>query len=899
MGNLKRSLLFGLGLILLILIGIIITSHFITELMWFNSLGYSDLITTRLTWEWGVKVGVWLVATLFLFINLMFTRIAVKKLFNRFPPLGSWIKDKYIILVVVLGSLFLGLIFSSGLGKHYLEVAKFFNAQSFNFADPIFNKDLSFYFFSLPLFQLLVKEIISILTLALIVCGIIYFLAGSLSFENRRLVLASHVKKHLSILVGLIFLTKGISFYLNGFNLLFEPSGAVFGAGYTDIHVRLVVLKILIGLTFLVGIIFLTQLYTYRKLVLGAFLLWLTVSLVGGGFLPQLVQSWLVEPNEFTRERPYIEYHIAMTRKAYGLDEFVETNFPVSEELTWEDIETSQTTINNIRLWDPRLILQTYGQLQEMRPYYLFSDADVGRYWVDGEYREVLLSARELDVSLTQNRNWLNDHLQYTHGYGVVVSPVNEVSRQQMPIFWMADIPPKGKIDLEITQPRIYFGERTNEYAIVNTLIEEFDYPTGEGNAYYNYQGQAGIEISSLLHRLLFAVRFGTSRIMLSNDITSESRIIFYRNIKERINKIAPFLRFDNDPYIVISDKGNLFWIIDAYTVSSRFPYADPTPGWGNYIRNSVKVVVDAYNGSVGFYQVEPDPLLETYSEIFPGWLQQLSDMPEGIQAHLRYPEDFLAIQAQIYGTYHMQDTRVFYNREDVWVLAREIYAEREQEVVPYYVVMQLAKELDPELLLMIPFTPVRRNNMIAWLAARNDGENYGQVVVYHFPKDSLTLGPAQIDATIDQDSEISQLLSLWGQRGSQVIRGNLLVLPIKDSILYVEPLFLQSEQSSMPQLQRVIVAHQDKLVMEQTIEKALEVLFRSTDIVEAEERDKELNTVDRQNDGAGDLILDHLGEHAFNLYKTAEQALKDGDFATFGEAWVELESVLNRLINE
>lgn len=472
--------------------------------------------------------------------------------------------------------------------------------------------------------------------------------------------LSTYAKRHLSVLVGLIFVVKGIGYYLNTFNLLFEPSGAVFGAGYTDVHIRVIVLKILMVLAFFVSIIIFAQLYHYRKLFFGSLILWLAVSLIGGVFLPQFVQNWVVEPNEFTRELPYIENHIKMTRLAYGLDDFIEMSFPVSEQLTWEDIESSRTMINNIRLWDPRLILQTYGQLQEMRPYYLFSDADVGRYWVDDEYREVLLAARELDVSLTQNRNWINDHLQYTHGYGVVVSPVNEVSRQQLPQFWVSDIPPKGKSDLQITQPRIYFGERTNEYAIVNTRIEEFDYPTGEGNAYYTYQGEAGVELSSLLHRLVFSVRFGTTRLLLSNDITRESRILFDRNIKTRINKIAPFLRYDNDPYIVISDQGNLFWIIDAYTVSSRFPYAKPTPGWGNYIRNSVKVVVDAYNGSVGFYQVEADLLLEAYSAIFPGWLKPLSEMPEDLQAHLRYPEDFLAIQAKIYGTYHMQDTRVF-----------------------------------------------------------------------------------------------------------------------------------------------------------------------------------------------------------------------------------------------
>lgn len=897
MGRMKRTIWISIGLFVVLLVGIIVGSHLITEIMWFRALGYAKLFFTRLSWEWAVKIAAWLGLSLFLFINLMVVKPMMKRLLVRFQNLGQNVKDKHLVIVTALTSLLLGLIYSSGFGKYYFNIAQFFNAESFGVVDPVFGKDLSFYFFDLPIFQLLTHELIGVFVFTAIICSAIYFLTSNFRLENHKLTLSAYAKKHLSILIGLIFLGKAITYYLNTYNLLYEPGGAVFGAGYTDIHIRLIVLKVLMVVAFLVSIIIFTQLYHYRKLFFGSLILWLGVSLIGGVFLPGFVQSWVVEPNEFTCELPYIENHINMTRLAYGLDDFIEMSFPVTEQLTWKDIESSRTTINNIRLWDPRLILQTYGQLQEMRPYYLFSDADVGRYWVDGEYREVLLAARELDVNLTQNRNWINDHLQYTHGYGVVVSPVNEVSRQQLPQFWVADIPPKGKSDLQITQPRIYFGERTNEYAVVNTRIEEFDYPTGEGNAYYTYQGEAGVELSSLLHRLVFAVRFGTTRILLSNDITKESRILFDRNIKTRIKKIAPFLRYDNDPYIVISDQGNLFWIIDAYTVSSRFPYAKPTPGWGNYIRNSVKVVVDAYNGSVGFYQVEPDPLLEVYSAMFPGWLKPLSEMPAGLQAHLRYPEDFLTIQAQIYGTYHMQDTRVFYNREDVWVLAREIYAEREQEVVPYYVVMQLADELAPELLLMIPFTPIRRNNMIAWLAARNDGENYGEVVVYQFPKDSLTLGPAQIDATIDQDSEISQLLSLWGQRGSQVIRGNLLVLPIMHSILYVEPLFLQSEQSSIPQLQRVIVAHRDELVMEQSIEQALRVLFGQG--VSDMETEVPKGVQSRVETDLDEFFSSELGQKAFDLYKTAEQALREGDFAAFGEAWEQLESVLNRLINE
>lgn len=885
----KRLKWILVGLLLVVLVGIIVGSHFITDYMWFTNLGYANLLTTRLVWEWGLRLGAWLGFTLVLAINLFIMRPVFKQALLHFSNSDHGLEKKHLTWGTVLLSLALGLIYSSGYGRYYFEAAQFFHKSSFGITDPVFNKDIGFYFFQLPVYQLLISALTSALILTIVVCGILYFLSGNFRFEGFGIKLSIYAQKHLSVLVGLLILIKALGYHFQAYDLVYSSGGVIFGAAYTDVNVRLVVFRILTVIAAVVGLIFITRLYVYRKLLIGSLVLWLGISIVGGVLVPVLVQQWLVAPNEFTRERPYIENHIQMTRSAYGINDFLELDyaFNADRELTLEDLEENASTIANIRLWDPRMILQTYRQLQEMRPYYVFNDADVGRYWVDGEYREVLLAVRELDVTLTQNRNWINDHLQYTHGYGVVVSPVSAVSRQQLPEFWMADIPPRGRKDLKIEQPRIYYGERTHNYAIVNTLIDEFDYPTGDGNAYYSYQGSGGVKLSSPLHRLVFAVRFGTTRLLLSSDITSDSRVLFYRNIKSRAEKLAPFLRYDHDPYIVISDDGRLYWIIDAYTVSNRYPYAQPT-SWGNYVRNSVKVVVDAYNGFVDFYQVEPDPVLDVYSSIYPGWLKSIDAMPEGLKSHLRYPEDLLELQAQIYGTYHMTDPRIFYNREDMWVFANEIYAEREQPVEPYYVVMQLPGSDTPELVLMLPYTPIRRNNLIAWLAARNDADNYGQVLVYRFPKDSLTLGPAQIDATIDQDSEISQLLSLWGQRGSQVIRGNLLVLPINGSLLYVEPLFIQSEQSGMPQLQRVIVAYKDQLVMAETLEQALNLIFGQ----------RETPRTGSEGEAAFDLDS-HIAADAYELYLQAQQALRDADFNTFGEAWNQLESVLKQLIDE
>lgn len=894
----RKFLWFLLGLVILVFGVIVVGSHFFTEWMWFENLGFLDVFVFRLSWEWGFRLVSWLGLALFLFLNIITTKPVINQVFFRYPNLSQYIKAKYLTWIALGGSLFLGFVYSSGYSGYYWQIAQFFNSGEFGIADPIFNRDLGFFFFDLPMYHLITSALLSGLVLSLVVCTGIYFLTGSFRFENQKFILASRAKKHLSVLAGLAVLVKGISYYFDGFELLYGSSGAAFGAGFTDVNIRLTVLKISLIVAIFVGILLISQLYRFRKLFYGSLILWLGVSFIGGVILPGAIQQWIVEPNEFTRELPYLNHHIEMTRLAYGVDQFSEKEFPLKEELTWEDIDGNRAMIDNIRLWDPRLVLNSYSQLQEMRPYYSFIDADVGRYLIDGQLRQVLLSARELDVRLTQNRNWINDHLQYTHGYGVVVSPVNEISSQQLPQFWVGDIPPRGHQDLQVAQPRIYFGERTNQYVITNAEIEEFDYPASEGNAYYTYTGDAGVRLASSLHRLMFSIRFGTTRIMLSSDLNTDSRILFDRNIRTRVQKIAPFLKYDNDPYIVISDEGNLYWIMDAYTVSNRFPYAQPTYGWGNYIRNSVKVVVNAYDGTVGFYQIEEDPLLDVYNSIFPGWLQSLEDVPEGLDKHFRYPEDLLAIQAQIYGTYHMTDTRVFYNREDVWVFAQEVYADNQQDVTPYYVVMNLPDESQSEMVLMMPFTPVRRNNMIAWLAARNDGDNYGEVIVYRFPKDSLTLGPAQIDATIDQDSDISQLLSLWGQRGSNVIRGNLLVLPIGNGLLYVEPLFLQSEQSSMPQLQRVILAHQDRLVMESTLERALEVIFGNrTPTMPELSLDSELES-DLEQDFMPTFIGE-LPERALELFQQAQTALQEADFARFGDAWKELELILNDLVYE
>jgi hypothetical protein len=591
------------------------------------------------------------------------------------------------------------------------------------------------------------------------------------------------------------------------------------------------------------------------------------------------VQALIVQPDEFNLEREYLANNIQFTLAAYDLDGAREDIFPVHYTLTADDIRENAATVENIRLWDWRPLKSTYEQLQLFRTYYQFNDVDVDRYRIGSQYKEVLVSARELNLrSLPpQAQTWVNQHLVYTHGYGAVMNPVDQVTEEGLPVFFLQDIPPVAS-GITLTEPRIYYGELTDTYVIIETETEEFDYPSGEQNVYGIYQGQGGVPLTDRLSNLVYALRFGSVELLVSGSLTEESRILLHRTIQDRVRTIAPFLQYDSDPYMVIED-GRIYWIQDAYTVSRQYPYSEPVYAyqangeWLNYIRNSVKVVIDAYHGDVRFYVVDTsDPLITTYRKIFPELFFEFSEMPASLQPHLRYPQGLFEVQAHLYGTYHMKDPRVFYNREDVWVTPDEIYAASRQPMVPYYVIMQLPGETSEEFILMLPFTPRNKENMIGWMAARCDAPNYGQLVVYQFSKQELTYGPMQVEARIDQDTQISQQITLWSQAGSEVVRGNTLVIPIEDSILYVEPLYLEAtERGTLPQLQRVIVAYGDRLTMQKTLSEALAVIF---------------------GDGAepppGDGIPPPTGDLAqrlariAELYGLAQQALADGDLGLY-----------------
>jgi uncharacterized protein len=565
----------------------------------------------------------------------------------------------------------------------------------------------------------------------------------------------------------------------------------------------------------------------YRLLAIGIGL-WFGLSVIAVDLYPSIIQRVEVLPSEFTKERPYLEHNINMTNKAYALDRITEVEYDAQDAITAAEVSANPGTINNIRLWDPQPLLDTYNQIQSIRLYYEYLDIDVDRYMIDGQYRQVMLGARELIPSklASQAQTWVNIHLQYTHGYGAAMSPVNEVTPEGLPTFFLRDVPPQGSVP--ITRPEIYFGEGTNHYVIVRTEMMEFDYPRGDDNVFVRYAGDSGVEVGSMLRRALFAWQFGDVNIVLSNALTSESKILYHRNIRERVQKVAPFLAYDNDPYVVVAD-GRLFWIQDAYTITDRYPYSTPVQAGGvyNYMRNSVKVVIDAYEGNMQFFIADAsDPLINTYSEIFPDLFVSMDEMPEYLRAHVRYPEGLFNVQADLYRRYHMRDPLTFYNGEDLWNVPNEIYIDKQVPMQPYYVIMRLPGEEQEEFALILPYTPPNRNNMITWLAARSDGENYGALIAYRYPKERLIFGPMQIEARIDQDTTISEQLTLWNQAGSRVLRGNMIVIPIGNSNLYVEPIYLQSETSRLPEMKRVIVASGNRVIMAETANQGLALLI-------------------------------------------------------------------------
>jgi len=945
----KKLWMIGLGLVVLLLVWTGVSIY--PDWLWFENLGFSPVFWTMLLSRFGFGALVWLLLMLILCANLYAARRlspgdgpgeafkSAEAYASQFGLSGRTLNTLLIALVLIVSFVV------ASKGSHQWDmVLRYLYQEPFGSTDPIFNKDIGFYIFSLPFYLFVRSGLMVLLVLAGLATVAWYLKNGALQIEGEfsqteggqpsvpKISVAPRVMKHLIFLGGILVIFLAWGYQLKIYGLLYSTQGPASGASYTDIHIKIWAYRVLILVSLGFALVLFLNAFRYRKkfmwlsggIWIGAIVLFATV-------IPMLVQKIVVKPNELAKESPYIAYNIDFTRRAYNLSKIEEVRFEVKDELSAEELKRNDITIQNIRIWDERPLLRTYRQIQAIRLYYDFNNVDVDRYLVNNQYRQLMLAARELVVNQLppQANTWVNRHLVYTHGYGLASSPVNEVTLEGLPSLFVKDLPAAYEPGLKIERPEIYYGERTDEYVLIRTKTEEFDYPKGDKNVYTFYQGSGGVPIRSFFRRLLFAIEFMDPQILFTTYLSPESRIMYNRRIHVRTRLIAPFLDYDGDPYVVVS-KGKLYWIQDAYTTSDMYPYSRRSYGqFGNkgvnYIRNSVKATIDAYNGKVVFYVIDDkDPIVKTYSRIFPDLFRPFSEMPADLKKHIRYPKDLFKIQAGTYTKYHMEDVQVFYNQEDLWQLPDEMYGESREQMEPYYVIIKLPEEAREEFLLMLPFTPSNKDNMIGWLAARSDTPHYGKIVVFKLPKEKLVYGPMQIEARVDQQTEISRELSLWGQRGSRVIRGNLLAIPISDTFIYVEPVYLEARQeerelpatgsaqgrgitrsqrrggpgssrqdragaAALPELKRVIVAFGNRLVMEENLDKALGSLFGGEVYTEP----LPLPSIPERQD------ISNLGVLALEHWNRAKEYLRQGNWAEYGRELEALEKILKEMARE
>ena len=896
--NKKYALLTGGVLIFLFAAGSI--SDFYVDYQWFSLYGGAVIFWRLFFTKINVHAAFMLLFIALFFLNFLLIRIMGGKgrIFTanildrlRLPIFGTPRRALFILLAA--GVLFIGFIMGGAASSYWKEILLYLNAVPFDGfpSDPLFGLNIGFYVFSLPIYNFLYGWFFSAFLILLIFSIIFHVLNRGIFVMEGKLEFSLFARGHLSTLLAAITVLYGLSYRLSAYELLYSQLGKFYGAGYTAVHANLMSYTVAMIISFIAALLFLFNIFkrSFRLpiIVLSALI---PSYFVLGIIFPALLQKLVVEPNELDKERPYIQHNIAFTRIAYKIDKIKEIDFANKSTLTYADILKNRLVIENVRLWDWRPLKQTYKQLQEQKPYYYFNDVDVDRYVLEGKKFAVNLSARELSINeLPKNsQSWQNRHLIFTHGHGLVMSRVDRITPEGQPELLIKDIPAKVLIDLPLKQPAIYYGEHRNDFVITGTTISpgEFDYPFGDDNKYTTYKGTGGIPMDTLWKRLLFAFYFKDKNFILSGNITSGSRVLFRRNIVDMIGTFAPFLDFDDDPYLVLSD-GRLYWIIDAYTTADGFPYSTPIDIGGrriNYIRNSVKIIIDAYDGSMTLYITDAtDPIIRTYARIFPGVFHDLAEMPADLLAHIRYPETIFNIQSRVLLRYHMTDPNIFYNNEDAWETPKQVYEQSEVDVHSYYLVTKLPGEDREEFILILPFTPLRRNNMVSFLTAKCDPPHYGELSLYRLPKDKLSYGPMQIEARIDQDPDISSQLTLWNQKGSGVIRGNMLAIPVEESILYIEPLYLKAESSEMPELRRVIVAFGERIVMEKDLSSCLERLFGRGKLFEAP-------ALAGSNP---DLRIRDLASKAYNTYSRAEQFLKQGDWAKYGEELKQLKEIL------
>jgi uncharacterized protein len=921
----------GLPGILLVVVGLLFVVPsavgYYTDWLWFRELGYDSVFLRSINAQFTVFVATFLAVFLFIYLNI---RLAGRAFVRPHIVLGRGVDGQQISVdsrrltrLALWVSLMVGLAFGLSGANDWLAWLSAFHAVPFGDRDPLFGRDVAFYVFTFPVLQIVRQQAMITTVLTLIGCGVYYVFSGSFVIESRygvalwpRVRLIPAARRHLGILVALIFILMAWGAWLELPRTLLSPAPATatvaFGASYTDVHAgfpflraTLVVLVAGAGLSLWYG-------FSRRGWPLAlAVGLYLAVS-VTGGIYAALLQGLIVTPNEQDREQKYIVHNIAATRKAYALDRVEERELMGDATLTPQDIVSNAGTIENVRLWDHQPLLQTFAQIQEIRTYYDFINVDNDRYTIDGKYRQMMLSARELNPESIQNRSWVNERLFFTHGYGLTLGPVNQVTTQGLPVLYIRDLPPVSTVNLRVDQPSIYFGELSNSYVLVRTRQPEFHYPRGDDNETTYYEGTGGVPIGNFLRRLMFAIKFANSEILVTGQLTPESRIMFHRRIADRVRVLAPFLSYDSDPYPVVSN-GQIFWIQDAYTSTANYPYATPATcpaGVCNYIRNSVKIVIDAFNGTTTMYLAEPnDPLALTIAKIFPGMLRPLSGMPADLRQHVRYPEDIFDIQSKVFATYHMTNPLVFYNKEDQWQVPALESERNATPMRPYYTVMRLPGEKRTEFIQMLPFTPRLKDNLSAWMVARSDGGQYGRLVVFQFPKQKIVYGPKQIAGLISQDQVISQLVTLWNQQGSQVIWGTLLVIPLNESLIYVRPLYLRSSEGRIPELKRVVVAYQSRIVMAETMNQALTQIFGpaiasglSPDRLESSATSVIKTTPEPGAAGVTDVpptaepTFVELLDEAIAHRDRAEKALRDGNLGVYAEEMKKVGEILDKM---
>ena len=931
----RPSLLIPIAIAFLILIFSGSLIHLITESWWFEAAGFAAVFWTRISWQLGLWVFTFVIYGAFVWFNYQTAmRLSGDRDFDWLEQQAELRPYAKVIpgLVAAIFSFLVAISAAYASAPEWETILKFLYPSEFGIADPIYQNDVGFYIFRLPLYQALQAWLLSLLTWGLVAAALVYSLKGSINLgRGWTNILTGNVKLHLSWLLAGVALLIALGFCIQRYELLYSSSGVVYGASYTDVHARLPAYWVMGFVTLALGVLVVLSLWRSGFALPTYGLVFYIIVFVGvAGLYPWTQQQFVVEPNELAKERPYISHNIEFTRNAYGLTQVESENYPAVESLSAEELQNNQATLQNVRLWDYRPLLSTYRQLQEIRAYYHFNDVDVDRYTLDGDYRQVMLAARELDLSRlsAQAQNWVNRRLNYTHGYGLAMSPVNVVTDNGLPQFFIQNIPPRSNVDLQPEQTAIYYGELTDSYILTGATNDEFDYPLGDTNATTRYAGQGGVPIGSFWRQLLYSLDLSDFRLFISNYLTSESRIHYHRNVWERVHRVAPFLQIDHDPYAILMD-GRLQWVLDAYTTSDRYPYSEPVarvPQAGailnsrvesdaegeaappvqsrtNYIRNSVKVVVDAYDGTMQFFVVDnTDPVLQTYRRIFPTLFTDSEEISPQLWAHFRYPLDLFTIQALMYLSYHMENPEVFYNQEDLWRFPLQTIEDGTQVMEPYYMIMRLPNEAREEFVLILPFTPINRDNMIAWLAARSDGENYGRLLLYEFPKQQLVFGPSQIEARINQTPEISEQLTLWSQQGSRVIRGDLLVLPIEQSLLYVEPIYLRAEQGELPELRRVVVASANDVAMRPTFDEALAAVFGDLPAAVAGAPPADPPTPEPEPEtptAASPPVpaeLPALINAAQAAYQRSQDALRQGNWSDYGRYQQELETLLNQI---